>query len=167
MMKIGLLSDTHSFLEDRIFEIFKDVDEIWHAGDIGSLDIIDQLESFKPCRLVYGNIDNVEIRMRSHQDLSFEMEGQRIYLNHYGGTPAKYDFRAIEQLNVFKPSIFICGHSHILRVLRDPKRNNMLFINPGAAGTHGFHKMRTCIRFTLHSGQIPSFEVIELGLRGR
>lgn len=167
MLKIGLLSDTHSYLDDKIFELFKDVDEIWHAGDIGSLKIIEQLEAFKPCRLVFGNIDSSEIRQRSDASLLFEIEAQRIYMNHYGGKPNRYDDRALPDLQKFTPTIFVCGHSHILRVLRDVKRDNMLFINPGAAGMHGFHKMRTCIRFTLDSGKIPVFEVIELGLRSR
>lgn len=165
MIKIGLLSDTHAFLDPQILEVFNDVDEIWHAGDIGALDIITQLHAFKKCRFVYGNIDDQPIRMQSHEDLFFEIENFRIYINHYGGTIQKYDARALPQLNLHLPSIFICGHSHILRVMRDPKRNNMLFINPGAAGKHGFHKMRTCIRFTLDQGKIPVFEVIELGAR--
>lgn len=167
MKKIGLMSDTHSHLDEKIFEVFKEVDEIWHAGDIGSIELLDQLKAFKPTKAIYGNIDDATIRLCTSFDLFFEMEGLKIYINHYGGTPKKYDFRALEKLNDYQPDIFICGHSHILRVLRDTTRNNMLFVNPGACGVHGFHKVKTCVRFTLDAGKIKDFEVVELGARAK
>lgn len=167
MKKIGLLSDTHSYLDEKIYQVFKEVDEIWHAGDIGSLELLVKLNTFKPTKAVYGNIDNAEIRMATKNELFFEEEQLKIYMQHYGGTPKRYDDRAIEPLNRYQPDIFICGHSHILRVMRDIKRNNMLFINPGAAGIHGFHKIKTCVRFTLDAGKIKDFEVVELGLRAK
>ena len=167
MKKIGLLSDTHSYLDDKIYTVFNEVDEIWHAGDIGSIALLDKLKAFKPIKAVYGNIDDATIRMATNNELFFEVEQLKIYMQHYGGSPKRYDERAIGPLNLYQPDIFICGHSHILRVMRDPNRNHMLFINPGAAGIHGFHKVKTCVRFTLDAGKILNFEVIELGLRAK
>lgn len=166
MKSIGLLSDTHGYLDPRIMDYFANCDEIWHAGDIGSVEIIDQLEAFKPVRIVYGNIDNKAIQVRSHENLHFELEGFRIWMTHIGGAPPRYNPTVYPTLKAETPDIFICGHSHILRVIRDKDLRNMLYINPGAAGREGFHKIRTLLRFNLHEGLISQMEVIELGKRG-
>lgn len=166
MKSIGLLSDTHGYLDPRIFEHFANCDEVWHAGDIGSVGIIDQLEAFKPVRIVFGNIDEKAIQGRSHEHLHFELEGFRIWMTHIGGAPPRYNPLVMPTLKSELPDIFICGHSHILRVIRDKDLKNMLYINPGAAGREGFHKIRTLLRFNLHEGLISKMEVIELGKRG-
>lgn len=166
MKKIGLLSDTHGFLDPRIFNHFANCDEVWHAGDLGSVKIVDQLEAFKPVRIVYGNIDSKEIQLRTKADLFFELEGFRIWMTHIGGAPPRYNPMVTPRLKSETPDIFICGHSHILRVIRDKELSNMLYINPGAAGKEGFHKMRTLLRFNLHDGVISQMEVVELGKRG-
>ena len=166
MKTIGLLSDTHGYLDERIMDHFSKCDEVWHAGDIGSTKIIEQLEKFKPTRIVFGNIDNNEIRSRTVENLHFELEGFRVWITHIGGAPPKYNPQVKPTLKAQMPDLFICGHSHILRVIRDPAYNNMLYINPGAAGREGFHKIRTVLRFNLHEGIISQMEVIELGKRG-
>jgi putative phosphoesterase len=166
MKSIGLLSDTHGYLDERVFDHFANCDEVWHAGDIGSTTIIDQLEAFKPSRIVFGNIDNNAIRARTVENLHFELEGFRIWITHIGGAPPRYNPQVYPELKSQTPDIFICGHSHILRVIRDKSLNNMLYINPGAAGREGFHKFRTLLRFNLHEGLISQMEVIELGKRG-
>ncbi|CAG4994606.1 hypothetical protein DYBT9275_01428 [Dyadobacter sp. CECT 9275] len=166
MTRIGLISDTHSYLDPRIFDHFSQCDEIWHAGDIGTVDILDKLEEFKPLKVVYGNIDNREVRQRSVENLHFETEGFRVWMTHIGGAPPKYNPQVMPRLRAETPDIFICGHSHILRVIRDKSLKDMLYINPGAAGKEGFHKMRTLLRFNLHEGVISQMEVIELGKRG-
>ncbi len=165
-MKIGLISDTHGVLQPAVFEHFKNCDEVWHAGDIGDVSIVSSLEDFKPLRAVYGNIDGKEIQLRFPEDLFFECEGLSIWMTHIGGSPPRYNPRVNKILPVRKPDIFICGHSHILRVAKDPARNGMLYINPGAAGNHGFHHMRTIIRFEITDGKTRELEVIELGKRG-
>jgi putative phosphoesterase len=165
-MKIGLLSDTHGDLDPKIFEHFKNCDEVWHAGDIGSMSLIDQLEQFKPLRAVFGNIDDIKIQQRCAEDLWFTCEGLQIWMTHIGGAPPKFNPRVKQMLSKKKPDIFICGHSHILKVMRDSTHNNLLFINPGAAGKHGFHQMKTIVRFDLHDKTVSNFEVIELGKRG-
>jgi putative phosphoesterase len=166
MKRIGLLSDTHGFIDDRILGHLTSCDEIWHAGDIGSVAIIDKLEALKPTRIVYGNIDNREIQVRTHEHLHFEIEGFRVWITHIGGAPPRYNPLVMPMLKSAAPDIFICGHSHILRVIRDKEMSNMLYINPGAAGKEGFHKMRTLLRFNLHEGVISQMEVVELGKRG-
>jgi len=166
MKSIGLLSDTHGFLDPRIFEYFANCDEVWHAGDIGSVAIIEQLEAFKPTRIVFGNIDDKAIQVRTQENLHFELEGFRIWMTHIGGAPPRYNPMVMPALKSDPPDIFICGHSHILRVIRDKDLRNMLYINPGAAGREGFHKIRTLLRFNLHEGLISQMEVIELGKRG-
>jgi putative phosphoesterase len=165
-MKIGLLSDTHGHLDTKVFTHFKSCDEIWHAGDIGEGEVADQLENFKPFRAVFGNIDDRAIQMRYPEDLCFTVEGLNVFMTHIGGVPPKYNARVKKMLVASPPHIFICGHSHILRVLRDPALNNMLYLNPGAAGNHGFHHMKTMLRFDLLSGEVKNMEVIELGKRG-
>ena len=166
MKSIGLLSDTHGFLDPRIFDYFANCDEVWHAGDIGSVAIIEQLEAFKPTRIVFGNIDDKAIQVRTQENLHFELEGFRIWMTHIGGAPPRYNPMVMPALKADPPDIFICGHSHILRVIRDKELRKMLYINPGAAGREGFHKIRTLLRFNLHEGLISQMEVIELGKRG-
>lgn len=166
MRKIGLLSDTHSYLDESVFDYFKDCDELWHAGDVGDEHILDQLEQFKPLRVVSGNIDGREIRLRAPENLHFELEGFNIWMTHIGGAPPRYNPQVRPQLQAGPPDMFVCGHSHILRVLRDPKLANMLYLNPGAAGREGFHKVRTILRFTLDAGKVMQMEVVELGKRG-
>ena len=161
-MKIGLLSDTHGYLDERIYDYFSVCDEIWHAGDIGSIEVADQLQQFKPLRAVHGNIDGKEIRLAFPQDVHFQCEGMRVWMTHIGGRPPRYTSRVLKELKVQSPDIFVCGHSHILKIARDDAWN-MLYINPGAAGRQGFHKVRTLVRFSVTEKKIESMEVIELG----
>jgi uncharacterized protein len=165
-MKIGLLSDTHGYLDPKIFSHFKDCDELWHAGDIGDSATADQLEDFKPVRAVFGNIDDKLLQARFPEDLKFNCEGLEIWMTHIGGAPPGYNPRVKKILTGYTPNIFICGHSHILRVKKDPAYNDMLYINPGAAGNQGFHPIKTIMRFTITDGAIGNMEVIELGKRG-
>jgi len=164
LTRIGLLSDTHSYLDERLFDHFKDCDEIWHAGDVGTRTIVDQLQAFKPLRAVLGNIDSRQIDLPEHQH--FKIEGLRVWITHIGGAPPRYNPSVRPQLKAQTPDVFICGHSHILRVLRDPALHNLLYINPGAAGKEGFHKVRTALRFGIDNGKILNMELIELGKRG-
>jgi len=165
-MLIGLLSDTHSFLDEKVMHYFRDCDEIWHAGDIGEVAVTNALKKFKPLRAVYGNIDDKETKLLFPEDLRFTCEGFDIWMTHIGGTPPRYNPRVKKILKENAPEIFICGHSHILRINRDPQFDNMLFLNPGAAGNQGFHSMKTLVRFELASHTIKKMEVIELGKRG-
>lgn len=165
-MRIGLLSDTHSHLDAKVFDHFKNVDEIWHAGDIGDRTVADQLEKFKPFRAVYGNIDDPSMQVRFPEDAWIDLEGVSVWMTHIGGAPPNYNPRVKRILKERVPAVFICGHSHILRVKRDPAFQNMLYLNPGAAGNHGFHAIKTIVRFELSSGTIKNLEVIELGKRG-
>ncbi len=165
-MKVGLLSDTHGFLDQSIFEHFKHCDEVWHAGDIGDEDLLHELEALKPVRAVFGNIDNRTLQNNLPEDLWFTVEGLTIWMTHIGGAPPNYNPRVKKILAERIPDIFICGHSHILRIKRDPKFNNMLYLNPGASGNHGFHHIKTLVRFELKEKEIRNMEVIELGKRG-
>jgi len=165
MKKIGLLSDTHSHLEDKLFDFFEACDEVWHAGDIGKFEVIEKLEAFKPFKAVYGNIDGAKVRAEFPLDLRFDCEGMDIWITHIGGYPGRYNKRVREIMGVNPPDLFICGHSHILKVMPD-KKHNLLHINPGACGVHGFHKMKTAIRFEIEDAKLSNLEVIELGLRG-
>jgi putative phosphoesterase len=164
VIKIGLLSDTHGWLEDRVFHHFADCDEIWHAGDIGEVALTDKLAAFKPLRAVYGNIDGGVLRRIFPEDLHFEVAGLSVYMTHIGGYPGKYPARVFTQLLDQKPGLFICGHSHILKVMPD-RQLNLLHINPGAAGNHGFHKVKTLIRIEIKEGKIQNLQAIELGPR--
>jgi putative phosphoesterase len=164
MVKIGLLSDTHSYLDPKIYEYFKDVDEIWHAGDIGSMEIIDELRKFKPLRAVYGNIDDHLIRREVPEFNRFTIEKVDVLITHIAGKPNKYSKPAFEELQKKAPKLFICGHSHILLVQMD-KRFNMLWMNPGACGIKGFHKVKTILRFQISGEKIENLEAIELGVR--
>lgn len=165
MTRIGLLSDTHGFLSPKVYEHFKDVDEIWHAGDIGTIEVADQLENFKPTRAVWGNIDGAGLRVRYNEDLHFSIEEVSVYMTHIGGYPPSYNAHSKPQIVQFKPHLFICGHSHILKVMPDAAFN-LLHINPGACGQHGWHKISTLIRFSIDYDRIKNLEVIELGKRG-
>jgi putative phosphoesterase len=166
MTKIGLISDTHNYLDKRVFEYFKDCDEIWHAGDIGDPSVLDQLEAFKPTRAVYGNIDNHVIRIQCPEKLIFTIEGLKVYIIHIGGTAPNYAKGVKADLLLHQPGLFVCGHSHILKVKSDSNLNNMLYMNPGAAGKHGFHHMKTLLRFDIEGGAPKNLEIIELGKRG-
>jgi len=166
-MLIGLISDTHSFLDPKVFDHFKNVDEIWHAGDIGDESVMEDLRMFKPLHAVYGNIDDRKIQAAFPEDLWFDCEGFKIWMTHIGGAPPSYNPRVKKVLKNRIPDIFICGHSHILRIKKDPNFNNMLYLNPGAAGNHGFHLVKTLLRFELKNKGIKKMEVIELGKRGQ
>lgn len=161
MTRIGLLSDTHSYLDPQIFTHFDACDEIWHAGDVGALAVAEQLRAFRPLRIVSGNIDRESADLPLNQ--RFVLEGLTIWMTHIGGSPPKYNPVVRPTLQVNPPDLFICGHSHILKVMRDAAMHNLLFVNPGAAGKTGFHLMRTSIRFSLDAGKILDMQVIELG----
>jgi uncharacterized protein len=165
MLRIGLLSDTHGFLDPLIFSYFGECDEIWHAGDFGTVEVSDRLAAFRPLKGVYGNIDGNELRLIHPLHSRFEREGLKIWMTHIGGYPGHYHPAVRALLKESAPDIFVCGHSHILRVMRDKNLGNMLCLNPGAAGNSGFHKVKTLLRFTLDKKQVREMEVIELGKR--
>ena len=165
-MKIGLLSDTHGWIHPRLFDHFAECDEIWHAGDIGGIAIADKLAGFKPLKAVYGNIDDAIVRRTYNENLNFIAGELRIWLTHIGGSPGHYDRRVIPAIYENPPDIFICGHSHIAKVMHD-KKAGFLYINPGAAGYSGFHKFMTAIRFQIDGKNIHDLELIELGERGK
>jgi putative phosphoesterase len=165
MTRIGLISDTHHFLDPAVFRHFSSCDEIWHAGDFGNAELASELASIKPLKGVYGNIDGKDIRSEFPEKLSWQCEGVRIFMTHIGGYPPKYNAAVKRELLDLKPNLFICGHSHILRIIFDDKIS-CLYMNPGAAGNQGWHKMRTLIRFSIDGQNIRDCEVIELGKRG-
>lgn len=160
MKKILLLSDTHSYIDDAIIKYVKLADEVWHAGDIGDLNVTDTIKKLKPLRAVYGNIDNSEARAEFPEHNRFMCEDVDVWMTHIGGYPPRYNNRVREELKANPPNIFISGHSHILKVMPD-KKLDLLHINPGAIGTHGFHKARTMVRFEIEGKQIKNLEVIE------
>ena len=164
MKKILLLSDTHSYIDAQILKFVKQADEVWHAGDIGNLEVTDTIKQLKPLRAVYGNIDDKDARAEFPLDARFSIEGVSVWITHIGGYPNKYNQRVRDELQQHPPKLFICGHSHILKVQFD-KKLNLLHINPGAAGKHGFHKVRTMVRFELNNTEIKNMEVIELATR--
>ena len=161
MKKISLLSDTHSKLDERFIPHLKNSDEIWHAGDIGSLDVYDKLTKLTDVKAVYGNIDDHKIRIGLKSELFFKCEGVNIYMTHIGGYPGKYSKGIKEKIEKTNPNIFICGHSHILKIMND-KKNKLLFLNPGAAGNHGLHKVKTIIKFDIDDKEIRNLRIIEL-----
>ncbi|MGB0880013.1 MAG: metallophosphoesterase family protein [Polaribacter sp.] len=165
MKKILLLSDTHSYIDNQILKFVKQADEVWHAGDIGDLLVTDTIKKLKPLRAVYGNIDGSDARVEFPLDAKFTVEGVSVWMTHIGGYPNKYNQRIREEIKKKPPKIFISGHSHILKVQFD-KKLNLLHLNPGAAGNHGFHKIRTMLRFKIDSGNIKELEIIELATRG-
>lgn len=164
-MKIGLLSDTHSYLDEQIIRLLSDRDEIWHAGDFGTLEVSDRLQEIAPLRGVYGNIDGADIRQVHPRVLRFEANGLDVMMTHIGGYPGKYHPDVRQSIKENPPRLYITGHSHILKIMTDKSLNNLLHINPGAAGKHGFHKIRTMVRFAIEEGQVRDLQVIELGKR--
>ena len=166
MIKVGLISDTHSYLDPQVLEYFQDRDEIWHAGDFGNIEIADRLGEVAPVIGVYGNIDGQEIRKEYPLQQRFNREGIDFWMRHIGGTLGRYCLPIREEMENNPPDVFICGHSHILKIGRDQEKDKMLFINPGAAGRQGFQVYRTCVRFNIGDGKIQDMEVINLGKRG-
>jgi putative phosphoesterase len=165
MKKILLLSDTHSFIDDQILKFVKQADEVWHAGDIGDLEVTDTIKKLKPLRAVFGNIDGTDARTEFPLDAKFTVENVAVWITHIGGYPNRYNVRIREEISKNSPKIFISGHSHILKIQYD-KKLNLLHLNPGAAGNHGFHNIRTMLRFELEKGEIKNLEIIELATRG-
>ena len=161
LKNILLLSDTHGYIDKKIISYINNVNEVWHAGDIGDIRVIDKIKLLKPIKAVYGNIDSTEIRMMTEKNLIFESEGVRVVMTHIAGYPGRYNRSAIELIQKYNPNLFICGHSHILKVIQDEKYNHLHF-NPGAAGIYGFHKKRTMLKFSLQKGTIKNLFVIEL-----
>ncbi len=160
MPLIGLLSDTHCYYDKKIAEFFKETDEIWHAGDFGNAEVSKTISASKKLRGVYGNCDGTDIRLIHPYIQLFEMEGLKFLMMHIGGYPGRYDYRAQQLITAHSPDVFICGHSHILKVVND-KKNNLICINPGAAGIQGFHQVRTAIRFNVQDGALHNMEVAE------
>lgn len=166
MIKIGLISDTHNYLDPQVLDYFKDCDEIWHAGDFGTIKIADKLREIAPLLGVYGNIDGQDIRQEYPLHQRFERDGIDFWMTHIGGIPGRYCIPIREEIENNTPDVFICGHSHILKVARDQDLSKMLHINPGAAGKQGFQEYRTVIRFDIDKGKIENLEVINLGKVG-
>jgi uncharacterized protein len=164
MKKILLLSDTHGHIDDVILKYVNQADEVWHAGDIGNLAVTDTIEKIKPLRAVYGNIDDHNARIQFPLHQRFWCEAVDVWITHIGGYPGKYNPSLKETMRQNPPKIFICGHSHILKVMFD-KVNNLIHINPGACGKSGFHQVRTMVRFEINQDKIENLEVIELGTR--
>ncbi len=162
MRKILLLSDTHSYIDEQILKFVKQADEVWHAGDIGNREVVEAIERIKPLRAVYGNIDGHDIRVDYPLDNKFTVEDVSVWITHIGGYPNRYEARVKEELKANPPTIFISGHSHILKVIYD-KKLQLLHLNPGAAGKYGFHKVRTMLRFEIDKSEIKNMEIIELG----
>lgn len=161
MTRIGLLSDTHGYWDERYLKYFEPCDQIWHAGDIGSMEIVERLEAFRPLKAVYGNIDGQDMRRLFSEIARFTVDGADVLMKHIGGYPGKYDASIRSTLFANPPRLFISGHSHILKVKYD-KSLNLLHINPGAAGIYGFHTVRTLVRFCIDNGSFSDLEVIEL-----
>ena len=164
MTRIGLISDTHSYLDDKVFRHFDQCDEVWHGGDFGNLEVIEKLQAFKPLRGVYGNIDGTDIRVQFPEKLCFNCEAVKVFMIHIGGYPGRYSPGVKAELQAAGAQLFISGHSHILKVMYD-EPIKCLHINPGAAGKSGWHKVRTLIRFVIDGNNIKNCEVIELGPR--
>lgn len=161
MKRIGLLSDTHGFWDDRYLKYFEECDEVWHAGDIVSEDIADRIQAVKPIRFVYGNADGQEMRLRFPKEWKFTLEGVSVWLTHIGGYPGRYSRDIYPSLQINPPKLLVCGHSHILKVMYDPNLH-MLVLNPGAAGKYGQQQVRTLMRFSLDAGEIKDLQVIDL-----
>jgi putative phosphoesterase len=164
MQRIALLSDTHNYLDPKIFKYFDSCDQIWHAGDIGTISIADELSKIKPVTAVYGNIDGTDVRKVYPLNQRFMCEDVDVFMTHIGGYPNRYSLEALKEIKQKPPQLFICGHSHILKVMYD-QTYKLLHINPGAAGIHGFHKVKTMVRFSIDADKIKDLEVIELGTR--
>lgn len=166
LIRIGVISDTHGYLDPRVLEYFQECHEIWHLGDFGNMKVAEGLMAIKPLKGVYGNIDDLSIRTMFPLEQRFRCGGLDILITHIGGSPGNYPPGIKRKLTESPPDIFLCGHSHLLKVMADKRMENMLYINPGAAGMQGFHKMRTIIRFEIMEGRPRNMEVIELGARG-
>ncbi|HBU78074.1 MAG TPA: YfcE family phosphodiesterase [Muricauda sp.] len=164
MKKILLLSDTHGHMDPTILKYAAQADEVWHAGDIGSLSVTDELEALKPVRGVHGNIDDHVIQKEFPENNRFMCEGVDVWITHIGGYPNRYNIRVRDEIRNNPPKLFICGHSHILKVMHD-KKSGLLHMNPGACGKHGFHQVRTMLRFVIDGEKISDLEVVELGKR--
>lgn len=165
-MRIGVVSDTHGWIHPDIYKFFAPCDEIWHAGDIGSIETANALNAFRPLKAVYGNIDDLAIRRVYGKNLRIEVGSKRILITHIGGTPGHYVQDAAREIELYRPDVFICGHSHITLVKYDRKYGH-LHINPGAAGYKGIHKTMTAVRFVFKGGKIDDFEVVNFGERGK
>ena len=164
-MKILLMSDTHNYMDDKILEYVSQADEVWHAGDIGNLQVADQIQEKRPLRAVYGNIDGTEVKKEFPLEQHFSIDGYQVFMTHIGGYPKRYAKGIKDKLKLKKPHLFICGHSHILKVINDHNLG-LLHMNPGAIGKQGFHQKRTMLRFEINNSQIQNLEVIDLGKRG-
>jgi uncharacterized protein len=165
MTRIGLISDTHNYLDEAVFRHFEQCDEIWHAGDFGTSSVSDKLKAFKPLKGVYGNIDGYDIRSQFPEKLQWKCEDVEVFMTHIGGYPGRYAPAVKDEFKKNVPQLFICGHSHILKIMYDQKFQ-CLHINPGAAGNQGWHKVRTLVRFSIDGREIKDCQVIELGKRG-
>lgn len=161
MANILLLSDTHGYIDEQMLKYVHWADEVWHAGDIGDLAVTDAISKIKPLRAVYGNIDGSEARMQFPLDNKFEIEGKKVWITHIGGYPGKYEMRVKQELLKNKVDIFVCGHSHILKIIYD-KKFDLLHLNPGAAGKYGFHAVRTLLKFQIEKGEIKNMEIVEM-----
>ncbi|WP_421805493.1 metallophosphoesterase family protein [Flagellimonas sp.] len=164
MTKILLLSDTHGHMDETILKYAAQADEVWHAGDIGNLSVTDRLKALKPVRGVYGNIDDHVIQKEFPENNRFMCEEVDVWITHIGGYPNRYNVRVRDEIRSNPPKLFICGHSHILKVMHD-KKLGLLHMNPGACGKHGFHQVRTMLRFVIDGEKISDLEVVELGKR--
>lgn len=164
MLKILLISDTHNFLEPKLIKYVAQADEVWHAGDIGQMALCQEIEERKPLKAVFGNADGQDIRSHYPENLVFTCETVKVFMTHIGGYPGKYPAKIKQQLKEIKPNLFICGHSHILKVMYD-QENELLHMNPGACGNHGFHIVKTALRFEIEGSEIKNLAVIELGNR--
>ena len=164
MRKILLISDTHGYLEPKLNKYIVAADEVWHAGDIGNVELCKQIEKLKPLKAVFGNIDGLDITSKYPENLIFTCETVKVFITHIGAYPGKYSAKIKQLIKEHQPKLLICGHSHILKVMFD-KENNLLYINPGACGVHGFHKVKTAVRFEIENAEIKNLAVIELGDR--
>jgi putative phosphoesterase len=164
MQKILLISDTHSYLDPKLFKYIETVDEVWHAGDIGIISVCQEIEKLKPLNAVYGNIDGQDVRDLYPENAIFMCEQVKVFITHIGGYPNRYNLEAKKIIEQQKPNLFICGHSHILKIMYD-KKYNLLHVNPGACGIHGFHQVKTVLRFAIEGTEIKNMEIIELGKR--
>lgn len=162
-MTIGLISDTHGIITDDVLKHLADCDEVWHGGDVGDIKLLDQIED-KPLRAVYGNIDDAQMRQASPLNLEFEIDGLSVFITHIGGYPPKYNRRVKKIITETRPDLYICGHSHICKVMRD-QETGTLHMNPGACGNYGFHQIRTMLKFEIEAGKIANLRVVELGHR--
>lgn len=164
MKNILLISDTHGYLDNKLLKYIEKADEVWHAGDIGNISLCDSISALKPFKAVYGNIDGNDVRNSYPENLIFDCENVKILITHIGGYPGKYPARIKNLITEHQPKMFICGHSHILKVMYD-QSNELLHLNPGACGSHGFHKIKTALRFEIEADQIKNLSIIELGSR--